>query len=38
MKSIATFIVSFAVLGALFILMDALIFNARGLSFIYRGL
>ncbi len=38
MKSIPAFLISFFVLGALFILMDVLIFNARGLSFIYRGL
>lgn len=37
MKSIAAFIVSFLVLSGLFILMDKVIFNARGLSFIYQG-
>lgn len=37
MKTILAFIASFIGFGALFFLMDALLLNAQGLSFMFKG-
>ena len=37
MKNAAAYIIALVLFGAFFLLMDALIFNAQGLSFLYRG-
>ena len=37
MKNIAAYIIALATFGAFFLLMDIFLFNAQGLSFLYRG-
>ncbi len=37
LKSGIVFIVSLAVFGAVFLLLDVLLFGAQGLTFIFRG-
>jgi hypothetical protein len=37
MKNIAAYIIALAAFGAFFLLMDMFLFNAQGLSFLYRG-
>jgi hypothetical protein len=37
MKNIAAYIIALAAFGTFFLLMDIFLFNAQGLSFLYRG-
>lgn len=37
MKNITAYIIALAAFGAFFLLMDIFLFNAQGLSFLYRG-
>ena len=37
MKSVITFVIALAVCVVLFLLMDAALFNAQGLSFRFKG-
>lgn len=37
MKNAAAYIIALAISGAVFFLLDVLLFNAQGLSFFYRG-
>lgn len=37
MKSIITYVVALAVCLSVFLLLDILLFNAQGLSFIFKG-
>jgi len=37
MKSLSAFIIALAAFGAIFLLLDVLLFNVQGLSFFYGG-